>query len=814
MIYCAEDWLEVEENSLCDAFLMEIFVKDIHKTVYVSEGGIIKGIISHGDFCRYVIDNEPLIKRIFTSCTVSNENDAEKILREKANIYGIPVLDGEGRILREWRKEVQEDEGFSNCTLFGLYEQFLSDRDEYLNIMVMDLSVGKDVENAKNINAKADGKLLIIDKRDILNINKYFKGKKPGVVYDSIQKYANFNNIVYKRLKLKAEFLKKLNATEENMNHALEFYATVGILSSEAGELPAGYIDKEPVCILEDDKFVWNESENCFEYYGYIEGDKIPEVLWVSCCIIKNPCIIYRGKMIPVGSKVYSIYEKYLMDCYIYDLASRKMSDYDIAYNIIPKLKENKIKYIILSNIDDECGELKEFDINEAERRAIADIEGCADTRPASYFNLSAVAPAEEILSELRGSAMGWYKRGYKEFRDYKGKYMNISQGERLVVGNPVSYNHTLWLFGSCLIRGAQVDDASNIGSVLRKRIDNNYYIKNMGSLHETQNLCLRDAVLSEGDIVIIQAYDNAIYEKAGLKVYSLVDVYNNCPNLMEHITEAPNHTDAYVIEKIAERVYEILVNGRMLKICDEEKKAVGTFRDVKQIRMRKERDSLDVPQGLRDWLSGLQSYKGEPFSRTGAIVMNCNPFTLGHRYLIEQVCGQVDKLLIFVVEEDKSFFKFRDRLEMVRIGTKDLDKVSVIPSGRYIISSETLPGYFEKDDNPEIILDATDDLDLFAKVIAKELNISVRFVGEEPIDGFTRQYNQEMSKILPKNYIEFVEIPRKEQSGSVISASRVRELMKKRDYAGIKELVMPQIYEYLVKHYFGTSNYEFVERT
>ncbi|EFA28598.1 ABC transporter, ATP-binding protein, partial [Haemophilus influenzae HK1212] len=38
-----------------------------------------------------------------------------------------------------------------------------------------------------------------------------------------------------------------------------------------------------------------------------------------------------------------------------------------------------------------------------------------------------------------------------------------------------------------------------------------------------------------------------------------------------------------------------------------------------------------------------------------GSIVMNANPFTLGHRYLIEQALQQCDHLHLFIVGEDAS---------------------------------------------------------------------------------------------------------------------------------------------------------------
>jgi len=76
---------------------------------------------------------------------------------------------------------------------------------------------------------------------------------------------------------------------------------------------------------------------------------------------------------------------------------------------------------------------------------------------------------------------------------------------------------------------------------------------------------------------------------------------------------------------------------------------------------------------------------------------MNCNPFTLRHRYLIEKALEQCGYLIIFVVQEDKSAFPFEDRLRLVREGTADLDHVAVIPSGKFVLSSLTFSEYFNK---------------------------------------------------------------------------------------------------------------------
>ena len=183
-----------------------------------------------------------------------------------------------------------------------------------------------------------------------------------------------------------------------------------------------------------------------------------------------------------------------------------------------------------------------------------------------------------------------------------------------------------------------------------------------------------------------------------------------------------------------------------------------------------------------------------------GSVVMNANPFTLGHRYLIEEALKQCDYLVIFVVQEDRSDFSFDERLRMVDDGTRDLENVLVVPSGRFIISSLTFEEYFNKSSLQERVIDPSLDVSVFAKEIAPCMNITKRFVGEEPLDTVTRQYNESMAKILPEYGIEFVEIKRCSAAGEMISASRVRELWEKGETGELLKFVPQTTYDYLVK--------------
>lgn len=164
---------------------------------------------------------------------------------------------------------------------------------------------------------------------------------------------------------------------------------------------------------------------------------------------------------------------------------------------------------------------------------------------------------------------------------------------------------------------------------------------------------------------------------------------------------------------------------------------------------------------------------------RIGSIVMNCNPFTLGHRWLIERALGKVDFLILFVVEEDSSDFSFAERMAMVREGTGDLERVMVVPSGPFILSRRTFPEYFIKETRETIEENTESDIRLFAEKIAPRLGIRCRIFGEEPLDEVTRQYNHAMEKILPQYGIEAISVPRREAGGEAISASRVRRCLE-----------------------------------
>ena len=181
----------------------------------------------------------------------------------------------------------------------------------------------------------------------------------------------------------------------------------------------------------------------------------------------------------------------------------------------------------------------------------------------------------------------------------------------------------------------------------------------------------------------------------------------------------------------------------------------------------------------------------------SGIIIMNCNPFTLGHRYLIEQAAQQVDTLYILVVREDCSMFGYDERKAMIVRGVAHINNVVVCDGSEYSISATTFPTYFLK-----CLSDASDtqmtlDIDLFRRHIAPALGATVRFVGTEPDDPLTRRYNELMKSMLP----DVREVARLQQGGVAVSASRVRKAIVENHLAQAARLVPPTTVPYIVAH-------------
>ncbi|MGG5415498.1 [citrate (pro-3S)-lyase] ligase [Edwardsiella tarda] len=193
------------------------------------------------------------------------------------------------------------------------------------------------------------------------------------------------------------------------------------------------------------------------------------------------------------------------------------------------------------------------------------------------------------------------------------------------------------------------------------------------------------------------------------------------------------------------------------------------------------------------------------PGKKIGAIVMNANPFTNGHRYLVRQAASQCDWLHLFLVREDTSRFSYEDRLALVREGVGDITNLTLHPGSEYIISRATFPCYFIKEQGVADNCYTEIDIKIFRQYLAPALGITHRFVGTEPFCPVTAKYNQDMrywleTPALPYPPIHLVEVARLTYHNTPISASWVRKLLVRKDLPAITPLVPEATRAYLAR--------------
>ncbi|WP_337998256.1 GNAT family N-acetyltransferase [Oleispirillum naphthae] len=185
-----------------------------------------------------------------------------------------------------------------------------------------------------------------------------------------------------------------------------------------------------------------------------------------------------------------------------------------------------------------------------------------------------------------------------------------------------------------------------------------------------------------------------------------------------------------------------------------------------------------------------------------GAVVMNANPFTLGHRGLVEEAVRRCPQVVVFVVEEDASAFPFADRLALVRHGVSGIAGAAVLPAGPYMVSRGSFPAYFSGK-AAHAAVHAGLDAEIFAAKVAPDLGIAIRFVGDEPYCPATATYNAVMRRVLPAHGIGFCEMPRRCGGEGIISASKVREILRDERYGQrteeLRQLVPETTLEFLL---------------
>ena len=343
---------------------------------------------------------------------------------------------------------------------------------------------------------------------------------------------------------------------------------------------------------------------------------------------------------------------------------------------------------------------------------------------------------------------------GANYLKDYKSKYLNITNSIRRTCYQITNPDFNMHMYGPCFCIGTYVEDKYTIESLLQKKfVDNNININihNHGALNNTLGYIemISNTKLYSGDTVVFFGLYFPVYEIYNINLNEVIE--KNYISL-DWVVDSIFHCNHIVDEIISEKLFNNILPCLSFP---EERKEI------------KNENNVSINVYLEKYFSN-NDYSS--YNKVGAIVMNCNPFTKGHRYLIEEALKQVDYLFVFVLSEDLSLFSFTERFSIVLKNLSDLNNIYVVPSGDMILSQKTFPEYFVKKVDEDIYDNMRYDLETFANVIASRLNIKYRFVGEEPIDKVTLAYNNMMKEILPEYGIELIEIPRKKRSNKCIA--------------------------------------------
>lgn len=425
---------------------------------------------------------------------------------------------------------------------------------------------------------------------------------------------------------------------------------------------------------------------------------------------------------------------------------------------------------------------------------------------------------SKDYIRELGKIPQVIEKGNVYKHEDFTSKYVNVIEGQRIVCNQPDHYEKTIHVYGRCGAFGYAVEDKNSLPSQLQlqliKKGVTNIRVVNHGLWggedqyleHNFMNECIG---YKEGDIVLfyMMHIDKRLlkhWENSGVKYKEITHKWHQYPEAKWCFYDKPGHMNHIGYQHVAEIIADDLIDQSFSGKKVDSSLFKGFNSENLNAYLKKNNKSNFYNEITEYTNAILKEYPLPDDSMSnGGIVMNCNPFTKGHRYLIEYAAKLVDRLYIFVVNEDKSFFKYEDRFEMVKAGASDLKNVVVVSSGKFIISSLTFPEYFMKDYVKEKNFDVSMDVETFCKYIAPPLKIKKRFAGEEPFDPVTKNYNENMNRILPKYGMEFCEIPRLALDNErVINATEVRRLLKERDFETIGEYVPQSTLDILKARY------------
>lgn len=360
--------------------------------------------------------------------------------------------------------------------------------------------------------------------------------------------------------------------------------------------------------------------------------------------------------------------------------------------------------------------------------------------------------------------------------KDYSGKFCNSLNRTRVTTNNSLQNHKRVLIFGPCIVFGVLSPDKNTIPSFLQRILNKNrerYNVYNFGqrstSLYDNINTFLANDIYQNDIIIFFISPDEATHLRQ-LSLHQPISIapFLDKANLKNYFIDEPTHCNSEANSLIA----KIIHNNIQKMLSNESKKG----------KLLHSSNILSTSNtNLKNYIEYIKQIRINNSNNNGSIMMNCDPFTIGHLKLISTASKQVDSLYVFITEEERSLFSFEDRLIMAKKACQNMKNVKILGTGKYLSSYESIPKYFDKNNTSNFeTINIANELEIFSKYIAPILHIKKRFMGEEPNDPLTREMNHQQAKILPRFGITVIEIPRfKNRHNNIISASQTRTALR-----------------------------------
>lgn len=381
----------------------------------------------------------------------------------------------------------------------------------------------------------------------------------------------------------------------------------------------------------------------------------------------------------------------------------------------------------------------------------------------------------------------------------------NIIGGKRFTTGVPNKVSVKIHIFGPCAVMGLCVADEKTICSILQGLINREGYnagVINHGLAYGNDQLNDLLGIMAEpvrkGDCIIwFSAFDDEDLLKLQEREVPVINVRECVKNLKDWFLDNPFHCNATTNHNIATAIFHQI-----------KKSSLNSFYDVDRTSMINSL-SLDLhhnPYAILDsreldvYMEYIKQFKCDESNKIkGAVVLNANPCTYGHLYLIQEALKYVDFLYVFLVEDSVGSLPYMDREYMLKESLKYNRRVKVLRGGNIMTSEKVFPEYFNKSSEPSrmslVLTHRT-----FGKIVSSTLGITYRFFGTEPNDAVTRALNESACDILPEYGIQPVFIDRIAFNGNPISAKNVRDLLSNNQHSELARLVPFPTYKRLLE--------------